>query len=73
MPPVGRSGPGTNSISLSSVAVGCVISQRAAATTSPRLCGIMLVAMPTAMPEVPLTSRLGNAAGSTVGSCSEPS
>ena len=40
---------------------------RAASTTSTRLCGIMLVAMPTAMPLAPLTSRLGNAAGSTDG------
>ena len=29
--------------------------------TSPRLCGGMLVAMPTAMPAEPLTSRFGNA------------
>ena len=44
-----------------------------ASTTSQRLCGGMLVAMPTAMPEEPLTSRFGNFAGSTVGSTSEPS
>ena len=37
------------------------------------LCGGMLVAMPTAMPEEPLASRFGKAAGSTTGSCSEPS
>ena len=36
-----------------------------ASITSPRLCGGMLVAMPTAMPPEPLTSRLGNLAGST--------
>ena len=36
--------------------------------TSPRLCGGMLVAMPTAMPPAPLTSRFGNFAGRTVGS-----
>jgi hypothetical protein len=41
--------------------------------TSTRLCGAMLVAMPTAMPVVPLTSRLGNADGMTVGSVSWPS
>ncbi len=35
---------------------------------SVRLCGGMLVAMPTAMPEAPLTSRLGNEAGRTLGS-----
>ncbi len=73
MPPVGRSGPGTNSISLSRGASGCRINHRAAATTSPRLCGIMFVAMPTAIPEVPLTSRFGNAAGSAAGSSNDPS
>ena len=31
-----------------------------ASITSPRLCGGMLVAMPTAMPPAPLTSRFGN-------------
>ena len=36
-----------------------------------RLCGGMLVAMPTAMPLEPLTSRFGNRAGRTTGSCSE--
>ncbi len=36
--------------------------------TSPRLCGGMFVAIPTAMPVAPLTSRLGSSAGSTVGS-----
>ena len=35
--------------------------------TSPRLWGGMLVAMPTAMPWLPLTSRFGKRAGSTVG------
>ena len=35
--------------------------------TSPRLCGGMLVAMPTAMPCDPLTNRLGKRAGSTCG------
>ncbi len=44
-----------------------------AAASSPRLWGGMLVAMPTAMPDEPLSSRLGRRAGSTVGSCSVPS
>ena len=35
-----------------------------------RLCGGMFVAMPTAMPVPPLTSRFGNAAGKTTGSMS---
>ncbi len=40
----------------------------AALTTSRRLCGGMLVAMPTAMPELPLMMRLGMRAGRTEGS-----
>jgi len=39
----------------------------------PRLCGGMLVAMPTAIPVAPLTSRLGIAAGKTSGSSRVPS
>ena len=46
---------------------------RQASMTSPRLCGGMFVAMPTAMPEEPLTSRFGYFAGSTAGSRSVPS
>ena len=42
----------------------------AASMASARLCGGMLVAMPTAMPPAPLTSRLGKRAGRTVGSSS---
>lgn len=38
------------------------------ATTSRRLCGGILVAMPTAIPAAPLTSRCGTLAGSTAGS-----
>ena len=41
--------------------------------TSRMLCGGMLVAMPTAMPAEPLTSRFGKRAGSTVGSWVLPS
>ena len=44
-----------------------------ALTTSPRLCGGMFVAMPTAMPDEPLISRFGTRVGSTTGSCSLPS
>jgi hypothetical protein len=40
---------------------------------SPRLCGGMFVAIPTAMPLAPLTSRFGNRAGRTTGSSSYPS
>lgn len=38
------------------------------ATTSRKLCGGILVAMPTAIPAAPLTSRCGTLAGSTAGS-----
>ncbi len=40
---------------------------------SPRLCGGMFVAMPTAMPAAPLTSRFGMRAGRTTGSVFVPS
>jgi hypothetical protein len=53
--------------------LGLSISAMQASMTSPRLCGGMLVAMPTAMPPAPLTSRFGKRAGRTVGSCSLPS
>ena len=43
------------------------------AATSRRLCGGILVAMPTAIPSEPLTRRLGNRAGSTTGSADRPS
>ena len=70
---VGKSGPGIFFMSWASVASGCLMISIVASTTSERLCGGMLVAMPTAMPEEPLTSRFGNFAGSTVGSTSDPS
>src|SRR3546814_10174269 len=44
-----------------------------ALTTSPRLCGGTSVAMPTAMPVVPLSSRCGSRAGIQLGSSSVPS
>ena len=37
-------------------------------TTSPGLCGGILVAIPTAIPPAPFTSILGNSAGKTDGS-----
>ena len=49
----------------SSPSAGSSISAMQASMTSPRLCGGMLVAMPTAMPPAPLTSRFGNRAGRT--------
>ena len=41
--------------------------------TSPRLCGGMFVAIPTAIPDEPLTSRFGNRDGSTSGSLEDSS
>ena len=52
---------------------GSSMNATTASTTSRRLCGGMFVAMPTAIPDEPLTSRLGNLAGSTTGSCLRPS
>ncbi len=45
------------------VIAGSSISAMQPSITSPRLCGGMLVAMPTAMPPAPLTRRLGKRAG----------
>ncbi len=44
-----------------------------ASITSPRLWGGMFVAMPTAMPWLPFTNRLGKRAGSTTGCVVVPS
>ena len=67
-PPVGKSGPGTISSSSSIETSGSSITRIRASQISPRLCGGIDVAMPTAMPLAPLTSRFGNFDGSTVGS-----
>jgi hypothetical protein len=75
-PPVGKSGPGTSSSSFrcfSAVVIGAScwvtsIIQIAASSTSRRLCGGTFVAIPTAIPADPFTSRFGNGAGRTVGS-----
>ena len=57
----------------SRVACGCSSSHWTPAATSRRLCGGMLVAMPTAMPVAPLIIRFGMRAGSTTGSVRVPS
>ena len=49
------------------------MSMTSPSTTSPRLWGGMLVAMPTAMPEEPLMSRFGTLVGRTIGSWSDSS
>ncbi len=68
MLPVGKSGPLMIARMSAAVISGLSMSATHAETTSRRLCGGMFVAMPTAMPLDPLTSRFGTAAGSTVGS-----
>ena len=69
-PPLGRSGPGISSMICSKEDFGFCSNSCRASITSPRLWGGMLVAIPTAMPLAPFTSRFGNAAGSTSGSLS---
>ena len=68
MPRVGKSGPWMCSIRSARVASGSSSTQMAALMTSRILWGGMLVAMPTAMPLEPFTSRLGNRLGNTLGS-----
>ena len=67
-PPVGKSGPGSASISSSVPQSGLATRVRSAAATSRRLWGGTLVLIPTAIPELPFTSRLGMRQGRTVGS-----
>ncbi len=55
------------------VASGSSSRRTQALTTSFKLCGGTSVAMPTAMPVVPLSSRCGRRAGSHEGSSSVPS
>ncbi len=73
IPPVGKSGAGIFSISSSTLTSGLSSSSMQPSMTSPRLCGGMLVAIATAIPVLPLISRLGIRAGRTSGSRSEPS
>gem|GEM_PF-1809762 len=68
MPPVGKSGPLMCSMRPSTVMSGLSMYAQMASQHSERLCGAMLVAIPTAMPADPLRSRRGALVGSTVGS-----
>ncbi len=68
MPAVGKSGPLHDFQNLRQLRGGLFISRMVASTISVRLCGGMLVAMPTAMPFEPLISRFGMRVGRTVGS-----
>ena len=63
MAPVGKSGPWTIAARPARSRSGSSIRATVASMISPRLCGGMLVAMPTAMPPAPLTSRFGYCAG----------
>jgi hypothetical protein len=72
-PSVGKSGPLTVFISSSSDISGLSIIALTPSITSPRLCGGIFVAIPTAIPEEPLTNSAGILAGNTVGSCNLPS
>ena len=76
-PAVGKSGPLIRSMSAvsssSSVASQLSSAHTTPAPTSRRLCGGTLVAIPTAMPELPLISRLGTRDGRTSGSWALPS
>ncbi len=70
---VGKSGALISAISSSTVASGLSITWIIPSTVSPRLCGGMLVAMPTAIPVEPLIRRFGRSAGRTEGSFKESS
>ena len=67
-PPVGKSGPLIYSSKSNGCKSGLSIRAIMASQTSPILWGGILVAIPTAIPEEPFTSKLGNRAGKTVGS-----
>jgi hypothetical protein len=71
-PPDGKSGPVTAIMTaFRRASFDCPRRSIAAMTpsmTSRMLCGGILVAMPTAMPADPFTSRFGNVVGRTVGS-----
>ena len=82
--PVGKSGPCICSI-YCSIEISGILSlstpssmivlmcKLIAPATSVRLCGGIFVAIPTAIPSLPLSIKLGNLEGKTVGSCSESS
>ena len=69
VPPVGKSGPCVNSISSSIVISGLSINATVELIISVKLCGGIFVAIPTAIPSDPFTSKFGITVGKTVGSC----
>ena len=68
IPPVGKSGPGNTSINSAVVTSGFFINKCKAEITSPKWCGGIFVAIPTAIPVAPLTRRFGIRDGKTSGS-----
>ena len=68
--PVGKSGPFIIDINSSSVTLSSSIIFIIPFTNSVKLCGGILVAIPTAIPDEPFASNAGILAGNTVGSCS---
>ena len=72
-PSVAKSGPLMCLVSWAMVRSGLSSRSMQAATTSRTLCDGMSVAMPTAMPEAPLSSTCGSREGSSFGSFIVPS
>ena len=70
IPPVGKSGPLMYSIISAVLISGFFIYAMTPSTTSPKLCGGIDVAIPTAIPSAPLIRRFGTLTGSTTGSFS---
>ena len=68
IPPVGKSGAFTYSINPSISISLLSMYAMVPSMTSVRLCGAILVAIPTAIPEAPFTNKFGIRAGNTVGS-----
>ena len=67
-PAVGKSGPLIMSINSKVVISGFSDKASTPSMDSVKLCGGIFVAIPTAIPEAPFTSRLGKCAGNTTGS-----
>ena len=68
LPPVGKSGPGKIETISSIEIVGSSIRAQTASINSRKLCGGMLVAMPTAIPVEPFINKPGRLEGKTDGS-----
>ena len=71
--PVGKSGPCKTCLISSILTSGLLATNLIASTNSLKLWGGILVAIPTAIPFVPLANKLGNKEGKTTGSDSLPS